>query len=147
MRNARTAAIFLLPLMFACKPTPVLAPPKPPSVPASAVWAGGADGGAWIDCTAMSSKRRYKCSVWNDFGDPWIRSGDYLLGSAASLDFEAFNGEFFFVRGGRLDPDGWVRYPIDAVNEKRSFYRRGSVVLEDVPAKITDPALPEPTGK
>ena len=42
---------------LACTPTPK-APRRPFGVPKTAAWAGGADGGAWIDCWRVSDVLR-----------------------------------------------------------------------------------------
>lgn len=53
-------------------------PPHPVGVPQSAIWAGGADGGAFIDCR-VNADGSDTCKVYNDFtGQIWM-SGIYVL--------------------------------------------------------------------
>ena len=39
---------------------------RPPGVPNDAVWAGGADGGAYVRCTVDKGRDVNLCTVWND---------------------------------------------------------------------------------
>lgn len=43
--------------VLACTPSPS-APPRPLAVPSTAAWAGGADGGAWVDCWRVADVLR-----------------------------------------------------------------------------------------
>lgn len=53
----------------------VVVPERPSSVPHTAVWAGGADGGAWIECSVDREKNANWCTVWNDqTGEVWART-------------------------------------------------------------------------
>jgi hypothetical protein len=38
-------------------------PSRPANIPASALWAGGQDGGVWVNC-AKSSERQFECSIY-----------------------------------------------------------------------------------
>jgi hypothetical protein len=51
---------------------------RPPGVPSEAVWAGGADGGAYVHCAIDRQNNVDKCTVWNDFTGESV-SGDYVL--------------------------------------------------------------------
>lgn len=51
-----------------CRQRPRLAPTvRPHGVPEDAVWAGGADGGAYIRCSVDKTHDYNVCTVWNDF--------------------------------------------------------------------------------
>jgi hypothetical protein len=65
-------------LILAC--TKTSPPPRPASVPKSATWAGGSDGGAWIDCRFEFKEPYvgYHCDVYKDGGAHWA-SGTYAL--------------------------------------------------------------------
>ena len=68
-------------------------PERPASVPSSAVWAGGADGGSWIACEPLGG-RRYDCAI-------------YYEGDGAVWD----QGLFEFVSGPRgAEPRDPLRY-------------------------------------
>lgn len=41
-------------------------PVQNPQVPASVVWAGGVDGGSWIDCKMSEEEDLVSCSVYED---------------------------------------------------------------------------------
>jgi hypothetical protein len=87
-----------------------LAPPRPNAVPRSAIWIGGADGGAWCDCRprkVASVSDRLRCSFWTDAGDSWA-SGVYRpVGVAPGTrltDANVFDGEaLVFAGGGYLE--------------------------------------------
>ena len=65
---------------------------KPTAVPTNATWAGGPDGGAYIDCTPSQNGEPNACTVYNDStGDVWM-SGGFVLpnhhgSSAAQLKY------------------------------------------------------------
>jgi hypothetical protein len=51
----------------------------PSGVPSYAVWSGGADGGAYISCTANLPRNTNYCRVWNDNTGQLGGAGDYQL--------------------------------------------------------------------
>jgi hypothetical protein len=64
-------------LLLGCNKTN--APTRPNGVPASAVWAGGVDGGAFIDCSPSRNGEPNPCTVYNDsVGDVDI-SGRFVV--------------------------------------------------------------------
>ena len=76
---------------------------RPSAVPASAVWAGGADGGAYIDCTPSQKGEPNACTVYNDgTGDVWMSGGFVLLSqrgaSAAQLRYSGADGESILLQ-------------------------------------------------
>jgi len=82
-------------------------PPRPAGVPQSAVWAGGADGGAFIDCR-VNTDGSDACVVYNDYtGQPWTRgeAGYVLEGKARGatqdeLKYLGTDGERIFLTNG-----------------------------------------------
>jgi hypothetical protein len=81
-------------------------PKRPGSVPAEAVWAGGADGGAWILCKEDRSKNL--CSIYNESsGDLWVRGYFVLEGKTqgvpnTELRYDFFDGERIGLYDGRV---------------------------------------------
>lgn len=114
----------------------VAAPPRPATVPASASWAGGADGGAWINCTPLDTGR-FACVVFDDDrGTVWAR-GEYLLQGPASAtsqttrQYRSFNGvQIDLVGGQALVPDGWIEFPFPDGGGKRQRFAAGRPVSE-----------------
>lgn len=61
-----------------CTSSAVKAPPRPAKVPATAIWAGGSDGGAFIECGVRPDGYN-DCTVYNDYtGDTWMQ-GVYAI--------------------------------------------------------------------
>ena len=99
--------------MFGCSHVPA----RVAGVPKDAVWAGGLDGGAWIQCYhIVYSPDRYHCAVYFDStGERWAE-GEYVLRRAtwnpqkhradyasltefpADLHFSAFDGTTIFLQ-------------------------------------------------
>jgi len=76
---------------------------RPSAVPASAVWAGGADGGAYIDCTPSQKGEPNTCTVYNDgTGDIWMSGGfalsDHRGASSAQLKYSGADGESILLQ-------------------------------------------------
>ena len=74
-----TLAVVVMSATSCVKAVPTV-PDRPQTVPASSVWAGGVDGGAWIACTNVDEARiNYRCTVHDDgVGELWAE-GDYTL--------------------------------------------------------------------
>lgn len=53
-------------------------PPRPANVPVDATWAGGADGGMWIDCDEGDTER-YQCVVYATVTGVVAESGEFGL--------------------------------------------------------------------
>jgi hypothetical protein len=121
------------------------APERPSAVPSSAVWAGGADGGAWIDCRFASKEPHveYACKIFGDGGRPWA-SGTYVLADghynqgrityelagtvarAKPSQFEGFDGVTISLTGSRvLIPHGTIELPFGGGHGKRVVYFLG----------------------
>jgi hypothetical protein len=82
---------------------------RPVGVPQDAVWAGGADGGAYVKCRVDATRNVNPCSVWNDYSGVLIESGNYRLlkeGRAATeselkVAFPDFGGSIL-LEGGQV---------------------------------------------
>ena len=110
-------ALLLLTLLggLSCKRTPSV-PQRPVNVPQSAIWAGGRDGGAFIDCTP-STHTNYLCSVFNDVtGDVWM-SGKFVVEGRASSglvqpsEYSGFDGQRILLYSGSMVPTDASRPP------------------------------------
>lgn len=55
----------------------VVTPGRPASVPASAVWAGGMDGGMWYDCRAKV--KNYECVTYHEENGSVLDRGEYAM--------------------------------------------------------------------
>lgn len=103
-------------------------PERPPSVPETATWAGGADGGAWIECSFVPEEEANWCTAWNDqTGEIAIRTDFVLRDSGKGLPVSGFSYAFFSghsieladgrileprqFRSGKRDP--WESPPIE----------------------------------
>ena len=80
-------------------------PDRPPSVPGTAVWYGGADGGDWRDCKKMGA--RLDCSVYSGpfVGDLVYTQSFVLCGLANPSEWMGFMGGINYdvdVRSGGL---------------------------------------------
>lgn len=108
--------------------TEVVVPERPPSVPETAVWAGGVDGGAWIECSVELEQKANWCTIWSDqTGEVWARTSFVLRDtgkpvSDTELTYTGFTGTYIGLADGRmLEPvkfhgverDPWERTPID----------------------------------
>ncbi len=102
--------VFLVGLLAACNPTPK-PPERPSGVPPAAVWAGGVDGGHWVDCKVEADKPGNPCTVYHDTTAEVVASGLFVLRSshkAASpdqLQYDFFDGRSIYLASGDvLDP-------------------------------------------
>jgi hypothetical protein len=79
---------------------------RPSGVPADAVWAGGEDGGAYIQCVVDMAHNRDTCKVWNDYTGASSGWGDYRLvkenraASASELKFAGAGGDSIYLQNG-----------------------------------------------
>lgn len=105
-------------LLSACLQCGSSTPARPASVPASAFWCGGADGGAFVDITARG-KGRYQGSIYTEAGDVWFQ-GEFRqdpklpakMPKRGTSWCEGWDGTRLYVRGGgaliALDADKQV---------------------------------------
>ncbi len=129
----------------------VAAPPRPASVSASAVWRGGQDGGAWIDCRwqAKEPYASYACETYADRGSAWAR-GNFVLADRVevaegvtirpvpsmlevdSSELVGYDGVVIHLAGPRvLVPHGEIDYPFGDGHGKRAVYELGRQVTPD----------------
>lgn len=83
-------------------------PERPESVPPEAVWAGGFDGGVFIDCIEIKeSDSCFDCVVYFDYsGDIWIRDTFCVDEGTIRMDslrhvYGGFVGQDIFLTDGR----------------------------------------------
>lgn len=88
--------------------TKVVVPERPESVPQSAAWIGGVDGGAWIECSLDNEKRANWCTAWSDqTGAVWARTYFVLRDSGepvpeSELRYSGFSGTYIELADGRV---------------------------------------------
>jgi hypothetical protein len=109
MVNRLATAVYLvlsISLVSCGKPAELRPPHRPAEVPIDAVWAGGADGGAYIKCTVDAVRNVDRCSIWNDFTGKSTEPEDYMLlrEHRAATDYElqytgAANDSIFLQHG------------------------------------------------
>ena len=114
-----------LPFLLTLSCTELAQPERPPAVTKEAIWAGGPDGGAWVDC-GMSTKEpltTFTCTVFHESGDTWVprrsfalvdrsADGEYslIVGPFHRVEPISFDGDVIDVRGSRLlVPEDWVK--------------------------------------
>jgi hypothetical protein len=137
-------------LAVTCDVSPPEAPPRAPGVPQDAVWAGGPDGGAWIECDrSPASRERYSCTTYHeDNGEIWAR-GDFVLRRVeydpakstpsyvavspltGPLDYDGFDGATIILGDNLiLLPDGWIDFPFGNGSGKRIRFQAGKELEE-----------------
>jgi hypothetical protein len=85
--QCRTGRLFLL---VGCQTAPKI-PRRPATVPPSAFWSGGLDGGAWYDCSEDKHARANTCAIYSDRdGRLWIKARYRLKGDNRSATKEEF---------------------------------------------------------
>lgn len=91
---------------------PVKVPPRPPTVPPTAVWSGS-NKGEWVDCTVEDrQKGLVRCTIFNDVKGDKISSGTYLWKSDTGMPapdkvkVSGFDGEKVFAGDAHLVPTG-----------------------------------------
>lgn len=99
-------AVFLCVVLLSCQPAELRPAKKPAAVPDDAVWAGGADGGAYMRCSVDAAHNVDRCTVWNDFTGETSGPADYRLSkhhraaTASELKFTgAVNNDIYLQNG------------------------------------------------
>ena len=138
-RTLITAVVCLF--VAACDEGRVSAPARPAIIPATAVWAGGGDGGAWLDCVALErTPNRYRCTTYEDHAGSVWAEGEYVLRSAhwdqaakkalykpveqmpTALQYSSFDGEIIrLAQPLVLVPDGWINHPFEKGGKKQLY--------------------------
>jgi len=81
---------------------------RPPDVPSDAVWAGGADGGAYVRCTIDDVRDVNVCTVWNDNTGYSSGPGFYRLeqknraATLTELRIIGAGSDFIYLKGGLI---------------------------------------------
>lgn len=128
-----------------CQGTSV--PPKRPSaVPATATWAGGADGGAWFLCDRSADSTLFECKVYSDFDGSLLAQGNYALRAVSwtsesqgpvyqevsvlpAIAFRSFDGHVIRLQNQFvLLPHGVIDYPFGEGSGKTQEYDMGEPV-------------------
>jgi hypothetical protein len=98
---------FLMINLLACRQPASFEPkPRPSSVPSDALWAGGADGGAYVRCTVDVIQDVNLCTVWNDYTGRSSGLGRYRLekenraATESELKITGATTEFIYLQGG-----------------------------------------------
>jgi hypothetical protein len=109
--------------------SPTVPPQHPTAVPPGAVWSGGPDGGAWVDCkfTTKEPYIGYSCTLYHDSGATWAHGifalatvgvdhsitpeqSDFAGGDLS--DIKGYDGNVIFLSGSHvLVPHVEVTYP------------------------------------
>jgi len=147
MRIEITSTLAIVVLVACVHCTPIRSVPmRPSTVTAEAVWAGGVDGGAWLDCrfNAKEPFTEYECVIWHDEGHLWS-SGLFILQESSRDGWANVAGDIFatprvsefdFYTGTRvviserrrLEPNGWIDHPFGDGHGKRVLYELGKEV-------------------
>jgi len=97
LRMIRVTIWLLISSLTGCH-SKVTPPPKPPLVPANAVWAGGPDGGSFIECDVDAEHNVNRCLAYNESTGDVTGGGFFQLSGSAraarsdELRFNAFDG-------------------------------------------------------
>lgn len=102
------AAICLLGSLIACSGGSLEPKVRPSKVPSSAVWAGGADGGAYVHCSVDIKRNVDVCEIWDDYTGQSTGPADYQLehehraATEAELKFLGAASPYIFLTNGRV---------------------------------------------
>ncbi len=111
MTRLHTLVAILLWVGFACgrAESP---PPRPRGLPQSAVWAGGVDGGSWLDCSKVAgSPNRWNCKLFSQQNGRFLSWGQFLWDDPRAADAQVppvagAPGETIPLQHGALIPVG-----------------------------------------
>jgi hypothetical protein len=103
-----SSALILSVLATSCSGASLMPAKKPSGVPSDAIWVGGADGGAYVQCVFEKKNNVDRCSVWNDYTGNLVESGDYIIASQnrpatqselRKISFPDFGGAIYLKNG------------------------------------------------
>ena len=83
-------------------------PKRLSDIPESAVWAGGPDGGAWIECQVASDGKSNPCKVWSDQTGRLEAQGEFHLereqraAAKEELRFTGYGGTQIYLADNRV---------------------------------------------
>lgn len=119
----------------------VTPPPRPENVSDYAIWAGGFDGGAWIEQRG-NANGRFSYWIYNDNGRIWA-IGEFIYCHLSktepryssvnidsipeTFDYSGFDGStiMFSNYDYILVPDGWILFPLMDSTYKKQLYEVG----------------------
>jgi hypothetical protein len=142
--------LFLLLIFCGCDYCTPVPPERKPGIPQEAVWAGGLDGGAWIQCSKQKGFQ-YSCSIYNDFTGELMAKGVFFhrriiydssenkqiikdLPNEKDLSpYNFFDGVFIHLAPGEaLVPDGEIIWPFDEKHGKKQYFENGVAIGEEI---------------
>ena len=125
-------------------------PERKSGIPETAVWAGGVDGGSWIQCTREHGIE-YSCAIYNDYTGHILAKGTFLhrkltydaderKTEVVSLEgqqklppYVHYDGIFIHLAGEEaLVPDGIIMSPFDHEHGKKQQFTNGKEVGDEV---------------
>jgi hypothetical protein len=130
-----------------CKSTPQ-APARPSLVPQTAVWAGGVDGGSFIECDVDSTNDVNRCLAYNEYtgnvegGGFFQLSGLKRAAHQDELHYRGFDGDRIYLTTGVLEPVKPIKpdaVPNDSTFANGLFIRCGNQVSDRVQCAIYRP--------
>lgn len=108
-QNWLSTSIWLVLLCTSCDRNARLEPEKRPvGVPNTAIWAGGADGGCYIQCRVELKLDVNRCNVWNDYTGDSTGWENYRLvtsnraATAKELKFEGASTDYIYLQNGQV---------------------------------------------
>jgi hypothetical protein len=107
-RSANFIAICVLVWLTACSDGRLEPKVRPSKVPRSAVWAGGADGGAYVHCSVDAKRNVDVCEIWNDNTGYSAGQRDYQLekehraATNSELRFSGAANDSIYLTDGRV---------------------------------------------
>ena len=99
-------ALLVLSVILGCRKR-TEPPPRRPSIPREAVWAGGADGadgGSWILCTPLQDGSADECTIYHEYTGEVLASGLFVAidtGRAVprgELIYDSFDGSRIYLK-------------------------------------------------
>ena len=108
-RISHLVTLLCLVALMSCDDARLEPKKRPTHVPETALWVGGGDGGAYIECSVDAKRDVDMCTVWNDFTGEIVESGKYRLvkenraatQSELKLRFADFSG-LIYLGGGLI---------------------------------------------
>lgn len=117
---------------------------RPVGIPETAIWAGGLDGGSWIDCISIENNSIY-CRVYFEADGDLYFGGKFVLfdqsGKKVKLDPDkekslnyirtnlsgADGTRIYLIDNSVLEPEGWLYIPYGNVKDQgiKKYFKEG----------------------